>query len=117
MPINLIEYFILAAFYKWPGVLARKYDAVKFPSWELYSVSSIHNLNAGSASSYHCKSVLNDKSPNQFFGNFYALEYIGYMKAKYNRKYTFTMYCDELCDFRLTNSHDGSKVMEFVIRK
>ena len=74
-------------------------------------------MNANNTSSYHCKSGLNDKSPNQFFGNNYALKYSGYIKPTYTRKYTFTMHCDELCEFELTNPHDGNKNIKFVIRK
>ena len=75
------------------------------------------NADADITSSYHCKSGLYDKSTNQFFGNNYSLQYSGYIKPTYSRRYTFTMNCDELCSFEIINNHDGNKKMEFVIRK
>ena len=53
-------------------------------------------------SSYQCKATLFDEIGDRY--DYYALRYIGYLKATVNASYKFRMNCNELCEFFLAKN-------------
>ena len=113
----LMRKFVFLEYYKWKGLLAHRYENFKLGN-RPYTLSYAYSNNPqypSSPTSFTCKSTLFDAHQYSNFGENYALRYIGYMKLPANGSYSFKMWCNEICDFFITEDGSERSLGSFVI--